>query len=156
MENFTFKFLANRDWTMLYATSGFFGSLLSYMFGGWTGILELLIIVFGIDYISGIAASIIERKGVKSTVGFIGLGKKGLVLLTVFLGYKLDQALGLTIVMNGVIYFWLSNEMVSILENYARCGLKTPEVFKKILTILQEKSGEKTEIKPDAIQTKVE
>lgn len=126
------------------------------MYGGWTGVLELLIIVFGIDYVSGIAASIKEGRGLRSTVGFFGLCKKGMMLLMVFLGHKLDVALGTSIVMNGVIYFWLANEVVSILENYTRCGLKTPTVFKDILTILQEKNREKTAIKPDTLPTKTE
>lgn len=150
MDNFSLKLLANKDYTQWYTLSGFTGGFISYAFGGWSGILEILLLVFAVDYISGCAASIKEKKGLKSTVGFFGICKKGLMLLMVFLGHRFDLALGLNIVMNGIIYFWLANELVSILENYARCGLKTPVILNKILTILQEKSGEKTEVKPDA------
>lgn len=149
MEHFTFKILANKDYAFGYSIFGVLGSIGTYAFGGWSGLLEILILFFAIDYISGCAASIKEGKGLRSTIGFWGLGKKGLMLLMVFLAHRIDLALGLNFVMNGVIYFWLANELVSILENYTRCGLKTPPVFKKILTIMQEKSGEKVEVKPE-------
>jgi len=64
------------------------------------------------------------------------------MLLMVFLGRQIDVALSLDIVMNSIIYFWLANELVSILENYARCDIKTPNILSKVLAILQEKKGE--------------
>ncbi len=103
--------------------------------------MEILLLTFAVDYISGVAASIKEGKGLRSTIGFYGLCKKGLMLLMVLLGHRIDVAFDLNIVMHGVVYFWLANELVSILENLTRCGLKTPPVFNKILTILKEKEN---------------
>ncbi|QDH19554.1 phage holin family protein [Saccharibacillus brassicae] len=147
MNDLPTKLLANRDYSTLYALSGVFGSITSYAFGGWSGLLEILLLFFAVDYLSGMFASIKTGKGLKSSVGFWGLLKKGLMMLMVLLGHRIDLALGLNIVMNGTIFFWLSNEAVSIIENYGRLGLKLPPVFRKMITILQEKSGENEVIK---------
>ncbi len=142
MYDLSFKFLANRDWTWLYTLSGFFGAIITYAFGGWSGNLELLFVFFAVDYITGCAASLKERKGLKSTIGFWGLFKKGLILLMVFMAHRIDMALGTNYVMSGVIYFWLANELVSSLENYGRIGIKVPGILRKVITVLQVKSEE--------------
>ncbi|WP_232380901.1 phage holin family protein [Paenibacillus tianjinensis] len=140
MNDFNLKLLANKDYTFLYAVSGISGTLVSYAFGGWSGLLEVLLLMFAIDYISGITASLISGKGLKSSVGFWGLIKKGLMLLMVFLGHRIDLAMNMSIVMNGTIFFWMANEGVSIIENYGRCTIKVPPVFTKIFTIFQERA----------------
>lgn len=142
MENITFKILANKDHSLFYTLTGVTGSIVSYAFGGWSGVLELLLIFFAVDYITGCAASIKTGKGLRSKVGMWGILKKGLMLLLVFLGHKIDTAMQMNFVMNATIYFWLANELISITENYGRLGFKVPGVFKKVITVLQEKSGE--------------
>ncbi|MNW48778.1 Holin family protein [compost metagenome] len=137
-----FKLLANKDYSSFYALSGVTGGILTYAFGGWSGLLELLVIVFAVDYVTGCAASVRSGKGLKSSVGLWGILKKGLMLLLVFLGHRIDVALGVDFVMNATIYFWLANELVSIVENYGRLDIKTPKVFKKVITVLQEKNDE--------------
>ncbi|MEK4008319.1 phage holin family protein [Paenibacillus sp. FSL H3-0333] len=140
MNDFNLKLLANRDYTFLYAASGIGGTIVSYAFGGWSGLLEILLLAFVVDYLSGCAASVKTGKGLKSSVGFWGLIKKGLMLLMVFMGHRIDLALGMNIVMNGSIFFWLANEGVSIIENYGRLDLKIPPVFSKVFTIFQERA----------------
>lgn len=142
MDDVTFKILANKAYSLFYALTGITGSIVSYAFGGWSGVLELLLIFFAVDYITGCAVSIKTGRGLRSKVGLWGIAKKGLMLLLVFLGHQIDLALEMNFVMNTTIYFWLANELVSIIENYGRLGFKVPPVFKKIITVLQEKSGE--------------
>lgn len=138
MHEFELKLLANRDYTPLYAVSGVVGSTITYAFGGWSGLLEILLWMFLIDYCSGVAASLRMGKGLKSSVGFWGLLKKGLMILMVLLGHRIDLALNLNIIMNGTVFFWISNELVSIFENYGRLKINVPPVFKSIFTIFQE------------------
>lgn len=147
MDKITFKLLANKDHSLFYALSGITGSIVSYAFGGWSGVLELLLLFFAVDYITGCAVSIKTGRGLRSKIGFLGIMKKGLMLLLVFLGHRIDLALGMNFVMNGTIYFWLANELVSIVENYGRLGFKVPPIFKKVITVLQEKNGEEVEVK---------
>ncbi|OME50673.1 hypothetical protein BSK59_22420 [Paenibacillus odorifer] len=116
------------------------GSILSYSFGGWSGLLEILLLMFLIDYLSGCFASLKSGKGLKSSIGFWGLIKKGMMLLMVLLGHRIDLALNMNIVMNGTIFFWISNELVSIFENYGRMKIDIPPIYKKIFTIFKDKA----------------
>lgn len=106
--------------------------------------LEVLLIAMGIDYLSGVAASIKEGKGLSSEVGFWGLIKKTFMLLSVFIAHKLDTGLGTGWIMTGAIYFWLANELVSLAENYGRLNLPLSEYIKPIISILKQK-GENNE-----------
>lgn len=142
MKDIPFKLLANKDHSLFYALAGVTGSIVSYAFGGWSRVLELLLIFFAVDYVTGCAVSIKTGKGLRSKVGMWGIMKKGFMLLLVFLGHQIDIALQMNLVMNATIYFWLANELVSIIENYGQLGFKVPGVFKKVITVLQEKSGE--------------
>ncbi|WP_245864498.1 phage holin family protein [Paenibacillus donghaensis] len=151
MKDFNFKLLANKDYSFLYALSGAGGSILSYSFGGWSGLLEILLLMFAIDYISGCVASLKSGKGLKSSIGFWGLIKKGMMLLMVLLGHRIDLALNMNLVMNGTIVFWISNELVSIFENYGRMKINIPPIYKKIFTIFKDRAeaATKDEDKPE-------
>lgn len=144
MNDFNLKLIANRDLSPYYALTGVIGTFVSYAFGGWSGLLEVLLLMFVVDYISGVAASLITGKGLKSSIGFWGLIKKGLMLLMVLLGHRIDLALNMNLVMNGTIIFWMSNELVSIFENYGRCKIDIPPVYKKLFTIFKEKAETST------------
>ncbi|MVP00792.1 phage holin family protein [Paenibacillus lutrae] len=142
MEPFTFKLVTLKE-LFVYTVPAAVGSFVTYMFGGWTQLLEFLVIVMAIDYATGLIASLKEKQGLNSEVGFWGLIKKTLMLLSVSLGYKIDIALGTDWCMSGCIYFWLANEMISILENYGRMGLPVPPPLKKAITVLKHNLGEK-------------
>ncbi|TCZ70982.1 holin [Paenibacillus albiflavus] len=124
---------------------GAIGLLATYAFGGWSELLSFFLIVMVIDYGTGIAASIKEKKGLSSEVGFWGLIKKILMIIIVFLSHRADVALNLDIVMYGVIYAFLANELISIVENYGRLGLPLPNTFKNLITILKDKEGKADE-----------
>lgn len=127
-----------------YSIAGIVGAIVNYMFGGWTPMLEILLIGMIADYFTGLLASLKEGKGLNSEVGFWGLIKKTLMLLSVFIAHKLDLALGVEWCMTGAIYFWIANELVSLAENYGRMGLKMPPVFKNAITVLKNKEGKTT------------
>jgi len=105
-------------------------------------LLSLFLFVIVLDYISGLGASIIEGKGLSSAVGFKGLIKKFAIILIIALTYQIDKALGMDVIMSGTIYFFLANELISVVENYGRMGLPLPDQIKKMIKILKEKSGQ--------------
>lgn len=94
-----------------------------------------------IDYVTGLAASIKEGKGLSSKIGFWGLAKKGLMLLVVILAHRLDVLMGTNVIMIGSIYFYLANELISVTENYGRLGLPLPNWIKEIIAIFKQKGG---------------
>lgn len=115
------------------------GVLATYLFGGWSDLLSLFLFVLLIDYISGVSASIVEGKGLSSAIGYIGLIKKFAIILIVSLAHMLEKNLGTDLIMQGTIYFFLANELISVVENYGRMGLPLPKQIKSIIMVLKNK-----------------
>lgn len=128
----------------MYSVPAILGSVITYMFGGWTQLLQFLLILMALDYLTGIIATLKEKTGLNSEIGFWGLIKKTLMLLSVFIGHQIDLSLGLTWCMSGCVYFWLANELVSIGENYGRIGLKMPTPLLKAIRVLKDKTEDET------------
>lgn len=121
--------------------AGGIGGFVSYAYGGWSGVLELLLICIALDYLTGFAAAWKEKK-LNSEIGFWGLIKKVLMLLAVMLGHRADMALGLNdVIMTGMVFAFLANELLSIAENYGRLGLPMSEHIRPILDVLKKKGG---------------
>nr|DAU88231.1 MAG TPA: holin [Caudoviricetes sp.] len=112
--------------------------------GGFDDALRLLIVLIVADYITGCAAAI-KYKKLNSSVGFEGLLKKIIILILVWVGFELDKALGSQFLRNAIIFFYASNEGVSVLENTSKLGVPYPDKLKDILEQLKEKGGKKNE-----------
>lgn len=116
------------------------GGWLGWILGGVDGFLYALITFVVIDYISGLMAAFIEKK-LSSEVGFKGIFKKVLIFLLVAVANIIDQNLIGTgsAIRTAVIFFYLSNEGISIIENSSRIGLPIPEKLKNVLDQLKDK-----------------
>ncbi|CAH0121059.1 hypothetical protein PAE9249_03585 [Paenibacillus sp. CECT 9249] len=119
--------------------TGIFSAFLTYAYGGWSELLGFFLLVVALDYVTGLIASLKEKKGLNSEIGFWGLAKKGLMLLIILIGHRLDVLFGTDVIMTGAIYFYLANELISITENYGRLGLPLPERIKELIAILKRK-----------------
>ncbi|WP_332058336.1 phage holin family protein [Streptococcus canis] len=116
------------------------GGLIGSLFGELEGILYALLVFIIIDYLTGIFAAVVEKQ-LSSSIGFRGIFKKIAILFLVSLGHMIDTAIikqGGTI-RTMVIFFYLSNEGLSILENTVRIGLPIPEKLKAILKQINER-----------------
>ncbi|MFU2163771.1 holin family protein [Streptococcus pluranimalium] len=116
------------------------GGLIGSLFGELDGILYALLVFIIIDYLTGIFAAVVEKQ-LSSSIGFRGIFKKIAILFLVSLGHMIDTAIikqGGTI-RTMVIFFYLSNEGVSILENTVRIGLPIPEKLQAILKQINER-----------------
>ncbi|HFI0647036.1 TPA: holin family protein [Streptococcus suis] len=116
------------------------GGLIGSLFGELDGILYALLVFIIIDYITGIFAAVVEKQ-LSSSIGFRGIFKKIAILFLVSLGHLIDTAVikqGGTI-RTMVIFFYLSNEGVSILENTVRIGLPIPKKLQAILKQINER-----------------
>ncbi|SIR65048.1 phage holin family protein [Paenibacillus macquariensis] len=82
-----------------------------------------------------------EGNGLSSKVGFWGLAKKGLMVLVLILAHRLDVLSATDVIMDGSIYFYLTNELISVTENYGRLGLPLPNKIKEIIAVLKQKDG---------------
>ncbi|MDI3311580.1 phage holin family protein [Thermoanaerobacterium thermosaccharolyticum] len=121
--------------------TAFGGALASYLFGGWSALLGILLAFVIFDYITGVIAAGIEGK-LSSNVGLKGIAKKVAIFVIVAVANLVDRALGNAhIFRDATIFFYLANELLSIIENVGRSGVPIPEVIKKAVAVLQGKGG---------------
>ena len=122
------------------------GGWLGWFLGGCDGLLYALIAFVVIDYLTGVMCAI-NDKTLSSAVGFKGICRKVLIFLLVGIAHILDvQILGAAgVLRTAVIFFYISNEGVSLLENAAHLGLPVPEKIKVVLEQLHDRSEDKEE-----------
>jgi toxin secretion/phage lysis holin len=115
------------------------GGAVGYLWGGWSQLLSILLTFVVIDYITGILAAGKEGK-VSSSVGFRSIPKKIMIFLLVAVGHLIDQTIGDShMFRDAVIFFFLSNELISILENAGRIGVPIPSILNKAVEVLKTK-----------------
>ena len=135
-------------WNSIQLVFAMIGGWLGYFLGGYDGLLYALIAFMVVDYITGVMCAIVDKK-LSSAVGFKGICRKVLILMLVGIANLLDvQVIGTgSVLRTAVIFFYLSNEGVSLLENAAHLGLPIPEKLKAVLAQLHDKANEVEEKK---------
>lgn len=120
------------------------GGWLGWFLGGCDGLLYALIAFVVIDYITGVMCAINDHT-LSSEVGFRGICRKVLIFLLVGIANILDvNVIGTgSVLRTAVIFFYISNEGVSLLENAAHLGLPVPEAIKTVLEQLHDRSEDK-------------
>ena len=136
-------------WTTIQLVFSAVGGWLGYFLGGCDGLLYTLLAFVVLDYVTGIMCAITDHK-LSSAIGFKGIFRKVLIFALVGVGHLLDvQVLGVVgVLRTAVIFFYLSNEGVSLIENAAHLGLPIPAKLKAVLEQLHdraEKDGEEDE-----------
>lgn len=130
-------------WNMIQLLISALGGWIGYFMGGCDGLIYALVAFVAVDYITGIMCAIADKK-LSSEIGFKGICKKVLIFLLVGIANILDvQVIGTgCVVRTAVIFFYISNEGVSILENASHLGLPVPEKLKDILQQLHDRTEE--------------
>ena len=127
-------------WNMIQVVFTMLGGWIGYFVGGCDGLLYALLAFVVIDYITGMMCAIADRK-LSSEVGFKGICRKVLIFLLVGIANILDvNVVGTgSVLRTAVIFFYISNEGVSLLENAAHLGLPVPDKMKAVLEQLHKK-----------------
>lgn len=128
-------------WLMIQAVFTGLGGWMGYYLGGCDGLLYALIAFVIVDYLTGVMCAIADKK-LSSNVGFKGICRKVLIFLLVGIANIIDiQVIGQEgILRTAVIFFYLSNEGVSLLENAGHLGLPIPTQLKDVLEQLHKRS----------------
>ncbi len=118
------------------------GGFLGWFLGGADGFLYALIAFVVIDYITGVMCAISDKQ-LSSEVGFRGICRKVLIFILVGVGNIVDVYVlqSGSVLRTAVIFFYLSNEGISLLENAGRLGLPIPQKLKDVLSQLHNKGG---------------
>jgi toxin secretion/phage lysis holin len=117
------------------------GGWLGYFLGGCDGLIYTLLAFVVLDYVTGIMCAVVDKR-LSSQIGFKGLFKKVLIFALVGVAHLLDvQILGAVgVLRTAVIFFYLSNEGVSLIENAAHLGLPIPAKLKAVLEQLHDRA----------------
>lgn len=125
---------------------GVVGTLISSAFGGWSSALTTLVIFMAVDYISGLVVAGVfhtsaktESGGLKSSVGWQGICRKGIMLAVVLVAARLDLLMNQTYLRDGVVIAFCGNELLSITENAGLMGVPLPRVITSAIDMLKEK-----------------
>ncbi len=127
---------------------GIIGGYISSFFAGVNTMVLTLIIFMIIDYITGVICAVFnksektENGGLDSKVGWRGICKKVITILLVLVANRLDVVIGTDYIMDCVIFGFMANEIISIIENSGIMGVPIPEIIRKAIAILNSK-GEK-------------
>lgn len=136
----------------LCATVGILGSLIASLFGGFDAAMVTLLIFMAVDYISGLVVAGVFQKSNKtqngsleSRAGWKGLCRKGMSLLIVLVAVRLDITLGTNYIRDGVCIAFITNEVISIVENAGLMGVPIPSQITKAIEVLKGKEESEEE-----------
>ena len=128
------------------AICGVVGSTIAAVFGGWNAGMATLLIFMAIDYVSGLVVAGVFKSSQKtdsgaleSRAGWKGLMRKGMILLIVLIGYRLDLLLDASYIRDTVCIAFSVNELLSIIENAGLMGIPIPSIIKKAIDVLKSK-----------------
>ena len=121
-------------WNMVQLVFAAVGGWLGYFLGGCDGLLIALVVFVVVDYVTGVMCAVSDKE-LSSKVGFRGICREVLIFILVGAANILDaQVIGSgSVLRTAVIFFYLSNEGVSLLENAAHLGLPIPKKLKDVL-----------------------
>lgn len=131
--------------SILCTIAGFCGSCIAFLFGGWDASITTLLIFMLADYITGLMlAGIFHRSrksktgNLDSRVGWKGICKKLVTLIFVIIANRLDMQIGTSFIRDAVCITFITNELLSIVENAGLMGVPIPNAIKKAISVLHE------------------
>ena len=127
-------------WNVIQFIFAALGGWLGWLLGGCDGLIYALAVFAAIDYITGVMCAVVDKR-VSSKVGFKGVCRKVLIFCLVGLANLLDiHVIGNgSVLRTAVIFFYLSNEGISLLENATYLGLPVPDAMKSVLEQLHDR-----------------
>ena len=126
------------------AFTGFVGTTIAELLGGWDAPAQTLVLFMTVDYLSGVIVAGVFHKSSKSDdgalnsrAGFKGLFKKCVILFMVLIAHRLDITFGTDMIRNTVIIGYICNEGLSIVENAGLMGVPVPKVLLDSIEVLK-------------------
>ena len=129
-------------WNMIQITFAGLGGWLGWFLGGCDGLIYALLVFVVVDYVTGVLCAINDR-ALSSEVSFRGLCRKVLIFTLVAVGHILDvYVIGNgSVLRTAVIFFYMSNEVISLLENAGHLGLPIPDQLRLVLEQLHDRDN---------------
>lgn len=126
---------------------GMIGGFIASLWGGLDTALVTLVIFMWVDYVTGLIVAGVFHNSEKtptgtlaSRAGFKGLCRKGVTMLVVLVAHRLDLVIGSTVIRNGVVIAFVTNETISIIENAGLMGIPIPTAISRAIDVLNAKA----------------
>lgn len=137
-------------WNWIQVGFAAFGGFIGWVIGGFDGFVYTLIAFAVIDYVTGVMCAIVEKK-LSSEIGFRGIFKKVTIFAMVAVGHMVDTHIigtpgivgDYSAVRTAIIFFYIANEGLSLIENSSRLGLPIPQKLKDAMAQLRGKDEKK-------------
>lgn len=128
-------------WNTIQLVFAAVGGWLGYYLGGFDGLLYALIAFVVCDYVTGVMCAVADKK-LSSEVGFKGIAKKIVIFILVAVANIIDVNVITqgAVLRTAVIFFYLSNEGLSLVENATHLGLPVPDKLKAVLAQLHDRA----------------
>ena len=130
------------------AMCGIIGGTIAQALGGWTNDMKILIFLMAADFITGLMLAGVFRNSNKSSTGaldskasFKGLCKKCVIIIFIMVAHMLDDLLGIAYLRDATIIGFITNEVLSLIENAGLMGVPLPTVINKAIDILTAKAN---------------
>ena len=116
---------------------GIGGGLASYLFGGWSALIQTLVFFIVLDYLFAVLVAGVHGE-LSSKKGFKGIAKKVAILVLVAVSHQVDKVIGDgSLIMDAVIFFYIANELISIIETASKTGLPISDALKNVVDTLK-------------------
>lgn len=113
------------------------GGLASYLFGGWSALIQTLVFFIVLDYLFAVLVAGVHGE-LSSKKGFKGIAKKVAILVLVAVSHQVDKVIGDgSLIMDAVIFFYIANELISIIETASKTGLPISDALKNVVDTLK-------------------
>ena len=117
------------------------------LFGEWNTMLTIFVAMMALDYLTGLIVAACgkspktEGGRLSSKAGFVGIARKAIMMLLVLVATLLDKSLGneTMVFQSSLVFYYIANEGLSILENAALLGVRFPDKLRKALEAMQER-----------------
>lgn len=142
----------------IFGSIGVLGVAISSFIGGVDKLLVALLLFMSADYITGMIVGAVfknssktEDGGLESRAGWKGLVRKFSTLILVVIAARLDIILDTDYIRSMVVFAFLANELLSVIENVGLMGVKIPKVLSNAISILNERGEVEDETKKETM-----
>lgn len=133
-------------WSWIQVAMTALGGFLGWFLGGMDGFMFTLIAFVALDYVTGVFCAVVDKR-LSSNIGFKGIFRKILIFVMVGVGHMIDTYIigDGGVLRTAIIFFYLSNEGISMLENAGHLGLPIPQKLMDVLSQLRQKNDKNDE-----------
>lgn len=125
--------------TTFKAFSAACGAVVGYLYGEWSAMLGVLLVFVLLDYATGVTAAAVEGS-LASSIGYRGIARKVGIFMVVAAAHLVDTTLGNgSLIMDAAVFWYLANELLSLVENMGRIGVPIPPVIARAIDVLKGK-----------------